>query len=129
MAFLDDISAYLIAKGIGSASTVFLSMLPEAPDVAIALFEYSGKAPDYGGRGQSYMEHPRMQVLVRGTDYPTARATLQSIYNLLDDVTMQTLGTTFYYQMRALASPAGLPRDENLRYLISCNFEASKVVT
>jgi hypothetical protein len=77
---LRDIGQYLIDNGQAAAigMDLFLDGRPGGPDDAVCLFEYHGPASVIDAADR------RVQVLVRASDYDTARTKAWAIYNLLD---------------------------------------------
>lgn len=132
MALLDEIGTYLQTGGIGTLGTnLFLSMLPDSPDVCVVVHEYGGSDGEYvfGATG-AQVERPRFQVMARAAadDYASARTKIQSVYTLLDAVVETSLSGKRYHRIRALAPPFFVERDDQRRPLLVCNFEAEKAV-
>ena len=74
MSVLEDAADHLEDNGLGTVGTdIFLSVLPQSPDVCTALFEYAGSAPKE--TMGTMLARPRLQVVCRAgrDDYPTAR--------------------------------------------------------
>lgn len=127
MAILEDLAGYLAANGHGTLGTdLFRGFLPDTPDVATCLYEYPGLSGDYGAGGQSYLERPRVQVLVRDPSYTAGRARIELIYRLLDTVSGDLINQVRYYSIAALQAPFTMGRDKNDRSLLACNFQAMK---
>lgn len=122
---LDDIKDYLVSNGIGVFGTdIFIGTLPPSPDDCIALFEYAGEPPDLHWDG----EYPGLQVMARGAKYPTARAKIEQVKNLLHGVTEEVINGTRYLLIHARHSPETLGKDENGRQLFVVNFRIIKEV-
>ncbi len=87
---LDDIYAYLLAQGVGSAYApgvlwpMYYAYLPDDHDQAIALFETGGYPPTELNRET---ENVTFMLHVRGAelDYVVARAKWQEAYDALKD--------------------------------------------
>ncbi len=61
----------------------FINQMPDQPDLAVALFDYPGPAPDI----KHPYDYPNVQVRVRGgLDPRPALALLDSIYDALHDL-------------------------------------------
>lgn len=133
---LDAIASHLQANAIGTVGTdLFKSFLPDSPDAAVAIFEYTGRASDKAfGNPNVLVENARFQILVRSARdnvanaYATARTKAQTICTLLDGVGNLTLSGVVYLYIEALQPPFFLQRDDNTRSLIACNYEAQKHV-
>jgi hypothetical protein len=132
-------ATYLAGAGIGlamgSTGNLFKVPFPDgSPDAAVSLLEYPGmEAVRAMGASLSapVFERPRFQVTVRDTlqNFQTARTLATSIYNKLDGLSEETMGTTRYSYVRAiqtpfLLGPAG--EDKNARPRVVCNYEAVK---
>lgn len=66
-----------------TTGTVFIDHMPDKPDVAVALFNYPGPAPDV----KHGYDSPRVQVRVRcGLDPRTAQELMAAIYTNLHDL-------------------------------------------
>lgn len=118
------ITAYLIAQGLGTSSTVFTNYKPPNPDNLTCVFSYAGSPPErtHDGSGNS---HPGIQVWIRDTSAPTGRTRIESVFNLLDGLSNQTLSGVFFVGMDAVSSPIPMGRDENGRVEFSLNFSTT----
>lgn len=129
MGMLDEIGTYLQEQGIGTlASDLYLGRLPDSPDGVAGLFEQQGLPPRHhnGGSQAPFMENPRLQILVRGTDYETARTKAFDIYNKLNALTNTVMGGTCYTAIFAMHQPFPIGYDNNERVRFSCNFQVVK---
>lgn len=141
---LDDIATYMAAQSTaftklsGSAGNLSKAYMPDAspaPDTLVTLYETGGLPPTHTfttGGGTLYFENPRLQVLVRSSAYTTARNLADKAYVLLDSIAhtvLPTTGGTMYLSVSAVQSPFSIGRDENGRYLVSCNFDVQKLRT
>ena len=93
---LDNIAAYLIARGVSTGPTdqnwpLFLSFFSDDQDQMLGVFETGGLPADTLGREN---ERVTFQVRVRAgrLDYPTCRAKWKQIFDLLQDA-QQTAGS------------------------------------
>lgn len=122
---LDDITTYLVQKGVGTFGTdIFINELPPKPDDCIALFEYAGEPPDLHWNG----EYPGLQVICRGKKYNACRAKIELVRSTLHGVTEETINGTRYLLIQAKQSPETLGKDESGRRLFVINFRIIKEV-
>jgi hypothetical protein len=129
-----DIAEYLQTKAVGTVGTsIFYGSEPPKPDESITVFEYAGFEPNL----QAGLEFPNIQIRVRSSSWETARARLQTIQDLLqeignedgDDETLApgiTLNGTFYAAIRAAQGITSLGEDENRRMRLTQNFNITK---
>lgn len=92
---------------------------PPSPDTAITIYDTGGYEPLYS----TYIEHPTVQVRVRGSpyDYVVAHKKIQGIKELLissDGVIINDTGYSFWLQ----GDLSFLYNDENSRPVFVCNF-------
>ena len=120
---IDDIGSYLATAGIGTlGSSIFLGNMPDAPDNAIALYQYSGNAPELVGN----LESPRLTVRVRNTGYSAGMEKAQDILDALHTLADQTIGGTRYLYVRATGSVNHLGRDNDNSALFTIDFIVAK---
>lgn len=132
---LVDMLFYLDAQGIGSISaappTLYRSIVPEAPDVLVTLFEYGGlpNEPELG-KGTTRLEFPFVQAMARGVkdDSDGPRLVLQNVVTAFTKVMNQTIapGGVVYKAIAAKQAPFFLRRDDNFRVEFVVNFEVIK---
>jgi hypothetical protein len=126
---LPEIGSRLVSQvSLVLGINLFLSRLPDTPNVLVALFEYSGREPARTFGDGTAWEKPRFQVQVRDDDYATARLTAQSCYNALE-FWETTLSGVRYLSCLPLQSPFLLRRDDNERVIIVFNCEVEKEVS
>lgn len=136
MPLLDELASFLATAGLGSVgASIFKGTLPDVPGTAIGLIEYAG-APVYrrfGGDNQGTLaELPRVQALVRSTDYPTARAKAQAVVAACDWLGPRTLsassgGSAAYATLEVLQRPPiFLGYDGNDRVRFAVNLQATR---
>jgi len=129
---LDDIGAKVVADTSATAvgTDVFLSLLPDLPDVAIGIVESSGLPPvrTMGNPGPPDVEVASFQITVRGAvdDYASARTTANEIYRVFASAGEETINTVRYLNFEALTSPFSAGYDANERPLIICNYTCHK---
>lgn len=132
---LDDMVDYLSSAGTTSDGTaIFAGILPDAPDIAVAVYETGGTSPTYAMNalpGQAVVENPRIQVVCRNVkdDYATARRKAQDIFLLLDGLPSRTINGTSYKWGSAVQSPFLMRRDELGRCVIAQNFDIVKAMS
>lgn len=120
---LEAIGKYLEEEDVGTVGVdIFLGLIPDQPDDCVVLFEYAGSPPDLHWNG----EYPGLQVRVRSVSYPTGRAKIGEIVDLLHGLHEQELGGTRYLLIKARGSPEVLKRDSSNRIEFFVNFEIIK---
>lgn len=115
-----------------TGKTLFNTVVPEQPDMAIGLLERPGFRPFMtmtgGGLAESKTDQPVFQLLVRGPqqDYTSAFTLAMACFKALEGVSETTLvaGGATWHLIEALQSPAHLGRDEKQRHQYSQNFRA-----
>lgn len=124
---LEAVGDYLAANGQGTMGTnIFLSVMPETPDAIVAVYENAGNRPYFTMGGAAIaVDRPLVQVICRAvrSDYPGARDKAQTIRSLLGAVTEQTLSGIAVMRIEVQGSISPMGADENLRPLVSVNFE------
>jgi len=125
---LDAVGAYVDA---GSALTVgtdlFKGLMPETPDVCVALYETPGeRALEMVGGSTPTVERPHLQVVARATDYVTARTNSQTVHGILQAVTDLNLSGVRYLRIQPLQAPYLMGRDENRRVKVVFNCSVEK---
>lgn len=139
----DELCIYLQGQGLGlnfngtGTINLFSSLLPDQPDLGVAVIERGGLPPLLtmtGVSGQGYtpapeskIDCPTVMIRVRSgmtSSYTTGQALTQSIYKTLQGITETTLnaGGMFFHLITALQYPIYLGRDERERHLWSQNF-------
>lgn len=124
------ISGYLVTQTLGVAWTgseatswqIAEQAKPDKPDDLISLFGYGGEPSDL----HTDLDYPRLQVYVRSSDYETGLAKVTAIYEALHGLSEETLDSTRYLLLQALAAPESLGRDAERRYEFVCNFRTIK---
>lgn len=124
---LEAVGDYLNSASVGVQGTnLFLAVMPETPDVCIAVYENAGNRPHFTmGSAPWAIDRPLIQVICRASrgDYPTARNTAESIRELLGAVTEQTLSGLPVMRIEPQGSVIPMGEDENQRPMVSANFE------
>ena len=128
---LDDLSDFLSTGGLGltTGTNLFLGTLPDSPDRSAAIYETGGFFPVHAmsaSAGNAVVERPRVQIVTRATTYQGARQLMHNIFQRLDGVNNQTLGSTRYLSILAVSSPAAMGTDASGRARIVQNFDVVK---
>lgn len=132
---LDDIADYLSSGGLGTVGTdIYKGFMPETPNIVLTVYETGGQEPSRGmaaSPGQMQNERPRVQVVVRCSeyDYQTARTKLNDAFRLLDGFGDRDINGVRYKWIGAIHSPALMGRDEQGRVKLVCNFDVVKALS
>jgi len=122
---LDDVANLLEVTGIAHrGQDLYLGDLPDAPDQCVALFEYSGGAPE--ALPGLYLQRPRLQVRVRSASYQAARELAERIERAMNGRHNLVQGDTLYVLIQAIQSPGFLGRDDRGRAEFVQNFAVIK---
>jgi hypothetical protein len=124
-----DLAAYIAANTSFTVGTdLYIGRIPDQSGTVAAVYELTSEPPVYtaSGTGVPVLERPRVMVYVRANDYATARSTIETIWQLLQQVVNETLSGTYYTRVEAVGSPIALERDASDRMLFSANFQVEK---
>lgn len=114
-------------KGLVLGANLFLGRTPaEAPDACVVVQQYEGGNPDFTmGSGISALEHPRIQITVRGIreDYPGAYGWSQLIRNTLAGLVLPSASFPNVIRIEPLGTPNPLGYDQVERPRFSMNFQ------
>lgn len=105
---------------------LFFFDLPPNPDLAVALYQYSGRPPLSTFRKPALMRHPRLQVVVRSSSFEEAFNRSVEIRNLLETVKEQDLNSVRYKLIAPQGEPFELGPDTTNRQRVACNYEVTK---
>lgn len=126
MALLDAIGTYLQTQSVGTlGSNIMLSMLPDDPDVCVALFESQGMGVDHVmGASVFAVDKPRLRILCRAAanDYPGARTKAEQVRNLLGAIRDTTLSGVNIMSIMATSEIYPYNVDQTERPVIGCDF-------
>ena len=126
----EDIRVYLLAEGIGTASTVFTRFMPETPDALVCIYATGGSPPELAlGTTRIAQRMPSLQVICRGAinDHDGPFDVAQSVIAKMAEITTESINGTIYHYADPLQSdPIPLGKDDNKRFQVSCNFLISK---
>jgi hypothetical protein len=130
MTVLTELAAYLETEGHGVVGTsIFIGRMPEAPNTAVALYEYTGLPGTYAhDEATPMVEYPNVQVNVRAADYATGRNLIEAIYTSMH-LSNTDLSGTRYLLVRPYQAPYYLRRDANERAEFGFNVRVSKYVS
>jgi len=127
---LPEIGTYLVGEmpSLALGTNLFLGLMPESPDVCVAMYESASSPPVFmlGGDGSATLESPRLQVHVRHTAYATGKSLAQDIWTALSKVENVSLSGVLYLRLHAIDSPVFFTRDTNTRLMFTMNFETYK---
>jgi hypothetical protein len=127
---LDEVATYLDTQlvTLTAGTNLFAGTLPETPIECVALFENLSMPPveTHGDGTRPVIEKPRLQVIVRSTNYSSGRVLIDSVWEQLQVVSNDTLSGVRYFRIASSDSPTLLNRDANQRPLFSCNFDVWK---
>ena len=127
---LDEVGTYLAGAGLSLTlgTNLFLTEMPATPDVATALREYGGAAPELAFGGVLVLEHIRLQVVCRGIadDYLGPRARAEAIYRWFAARKDASLSGTAYHGLVPQQAPFPIRRDQLGRWEIGFNVQADK---
>ena len=130
MAFLTDIATYLDTQlaSLTVGTNLFAGVLPETPQTAVALFESTSMPPmeTHGTGTRPVIERPRLQVIVRSSDYAGARSLADDVWEVLQAVSGQTFSGTRYLRIASIDSPQFLDRDSQQRPRFTTNYDTWK---
>ncbi len=127
------VSRLIIAAGLGSAPEssaawpVYVSFLPAEIDNAVAVWDTGGTLDGRIMRTGNKVNHPGIQIRVRGPVYPTTFAKIQAIAESLDSVYNDTVSVNgIDYQVQNLSRtsdilPMGLEEGDRKRYHFTVN--------
>lgn len=109
------------------ARDLFVSQMPETPDVCMCVYDSGGFAPD----SDNIYERPTVQVAVRGAagKYEEAYGKAASIKNILHDLHNESWGTSRYIGIWAMSDVLFLGYDEKNRPLLTVNFRIHRTTT
>lgn len=124
----EQLALYLQSKGLGTfdptgvTGDMFIGLLPETPDGALAIFPTGGFQAD-SKLGYSM---PTLQIVVRGTMDPRpAQQRAQAVYDALHGVRNRSFtdgGTWVVSCLGMQSAPTHIGRDDNGRHEYSLNF-------
>lgn len=131
MAVLEEVANKLVADGVGVlGTTIFMgsaAVMPAGDGPYITLLETGGVQ---GGFTQNQdgvsTQHPTVQIVARGKNYPSTRAKAKAAYDSLDGTWNETLSGTFYLKITARQEPTDTGLDDAGRIRITFNVDTEK---
>lgn len=116
---LESLAARLQSASVATSGTdLFIGIMPNSPDLCVALYEYAGAGPlEVLTDDASTLERPSVQVMTRGprNDYPAARALMVSVRDALTGITNETISGVTFLRVAEISSINALGVDENER--------------
>ena len=114
-------------QGLILGANLFLGRIPaEAPDACVVIQQYEGQPPTFTmGVSVSALEHPRVQILVRGLreDYPNTYAWSHLIRNTLAGLRLPNSALANVIRIEPLGTPNPMPYDPVERPSFTMNFQ------
>jgi hypothetical protein len=131
MALLGDLATRLASAGVGVIGTsIFMSSKAAIPSGAgpyLTLIETGGSGPTrVHNQTAALTQRPTVQIMVRASTYPTARATAQLAYLALDGIYNTTLSGTYYHSVTARQEPTDIGLDDMARAMVAFNIDVEK---
>lgn len=118
---IEEVVSYLELNGYGTfKKDLFGVSMPNSPDECVCVYDNAGYEP--GINFDSVTEYPCFQIISRAKNYKIAYEKLYNIYKFLNG------DTGLYIFIEAEQSPAGIGKDENGRFEVSCNFKITREV-
>lgn len=109
-----------------TASNLFIGLMPDQPDLCVAIYEYSGQSPlEVLTSNTATLDRPSVQVLVRASrnDYPTGRALTASVRDVLTAITDETISGERFLRVNSVSSITALGVDSNDRPRFSLSLQ------
>lgn len=109
------------------AQDLFIGLMPDAPDLCVALYEYSGASPlEVLASNEATLERPSVQVMVRGgrNDYPTAKALIEAVRDTLTNIANESISGERFLRVNNLSAINALGVDDNDRPRFSLALQA-----
>ena len=128
---VEELGAFLVAQGLATLGVdLWLHVMPDEPDDAAVIIEYAGDEPDYIQNDRKVeLEHPRIQVAVRGELPEVTRLRAEQIYQSLMKIDNELLSGTRHLSCLPIDTPAMIGRDESGRFMSTINFRVEKELT
>lgn len=135
MSVITDLVSYLPAQGAQNGTTLtfgtnfFAGIMPNTPDLCVALFEYPGSDPEWVfGTATPVFSMPRIQIVVRCVEgaYTTGRPLIEQITRTLEAATGTQITSTVYYDIKRLQDPFFMHRDTSRRIYFAVNMGIRK---
>jgi len=101
---------------------LFIGLMPNSPDVCVALYEYAGEQPlEVMVDNAATLERPSVQVMARATrnDYPTARQLIEDVRDTLTAITNEEISGVTFLRVNQNSSINAVGTDDNDRPLFT----------
>jgi hypothetical protein len=124
---LEAVGEKLAADNLGTlGQTIFLSIMPDTPDVCTAVYEYAGQSPldTFGASVNIALDRPNIQVMTRAgrNDYVTARDRAVNVRNALARVSNTTLSGIQVLRLAPASAINSIGNDDKDRPLVTITF-------
>lgn len=120
---LEALADKLTSASIATVGTnLFIGIMPNSPDVCVALYEYAGSPPlEVLRDNTATLERPSVQVIARATrnDYPAARTLITNVRDSLTSITDETISNVRFLRVNQNSSINAVGTDENDRPLFT----------
>jgi hypothetical protein len=125
---LEALADRLTSASIATVGTnLFIGLMPDSPDLCIALYEYAGSPPlEVLQDNSATLERPGIQVLVRAgrNDYPVGRDLTNTIRNTLTGITDEEISGVRFLRVSALSAVNATGTDEKDRPQFTLSMQA-----
>ena len=116
---LEALADKLTTASVATVGTnLFIGLMPDKPDVCVALYEYAGAPPlEVLRDNAASLERPSVQVMVRASrnDYPTAQTLITAVRNSLTGITDERISGVRFLRVNQNSSINHVGTDENDR--------------
>lgn len=120
---LEALADRLQSASIATAGVdLFLGIMPNTPDVCIALYEYAGEQPlEVLRDNAATLERPSVQVMTRAgrNDYPVARQLIEDVRDSLTEIANETISGVTFLRVNQNSSINAVGTDDNDRPLFT----------
>lgn len=120
---LEALADRLQAASVATAGVnLFIGLMPNSPDVCVALYEYAGEQPlEVLRDNAATLERPSVQVMVRATrnDYPTARDLIADVRDTLTAIANEDISGVTFLRVSQNSSINAVGTDDNDRPLFT----------
>ena len=120
---LEALADRLQSASVATAGVnLFIGLLPNSPDVCVALYEYAGEQPlEVMVDNAATLERASVQVIARATrnDYPTARTLIQDVRDTLTAITNEEISGVTFLRVNQNSSINAVGTDDNDRPLFT----------
>ena len=125
---LEALASRLQSASVAVPGTnLFIGILPESPDLCVALYEYAGSPPlEVMRNNAETLERPSIQVIVRASrnDYPAARTLIKNVRDTLTAITDETINGVRFLRVNQNSAINAVGSDENDRPEFTLSLQA-----